>query len=684
MSLRATVAAVVCVLAVTLAAQNIRVPTMPPRFTATIDYVEVDARVLDRSREPIRGLEAKDFTVLEDGVQQALSVFSVVDLPRPVPGRPGVPVPGVRPDVAVNTAASDTGRTYLIVIDSSSIRNDLTLPTRKLLRDFVERSIGPDDRVGLATTGRDRAYENFTGDKARLLAAIGRMFGQSDGSPTVVAALDITNRALAVAPDPGGIGAGGGVQRSGPVADGKLFDARTGQRDLVRWIQAMSTGNGGSKAIILVSEGVPYDTVSNTEGLKMIGDLEQVSVAARRGNIPIYPVDPRGLTSGEDEGILAAVAGGRDTATSSPLLDEVRRAHDRMRALADDSGGAAILDVNDLPRGLDRVVGLSSSYYVLGYYSTNTKRDGKYHRISVNVDRPGATVLARHGYTAPSTKAVKAAPLPGPQNASLELRQALNAPLPVDGLTMAATAAAFRSADARKVSVSVVVEAQGTDPGSPVEMAAFAMTPSGAIRDGEFGRVDFSASAGTGDRVKQFGFRWLARLNDLKPGRYQIRGAVSSGSRQGSVWYDLDVPDFSKAPLSMSDLLLASVVATQRVTVRPDKLLGDALPAPPTTLRVFLPADTIAVYAEAYDNDAQHPHEVETSVFITNDRGEEQSRSAETRTAVNGVLRLQARLPLATLAPGQYTLAAEVRQTAHRAIAAGRAVPFQVVTGGNR
>jgi hypothetical protein len=322
---------------------------------------------------------------------------------------------------------------------------------------------------------------------------------------------------------------------------------------------------------------------------------------------------------------------------------------------------------------------------VLGYYSTNTKRDGKYHRISVKVDRPGVKVLARHGYTAPSTKAVKAAPLPGPANASLELRQALNAQLPVDGVAMAATAAAFRAADARRVSVAVVVEAQGTDPGTAVEMAAAAMTPGGAIRDGEFGRVNFSASGRAGDRFRQFGFRWLARLNDLKPGRYQIRSAVSNGpSKQGSVWYDLEVPDFSKAPLAMSDLLLASVVATQRVTVRPDPLLADALPAPATTLREFLASDTLAIYAEAYDNDAQHPHEVETSVFVTNERGEEQSRTAETRRAVNGLLRVQARLPLATLAPGRYTLAVEARQTTNRAIAAGRAVPFQVVAGGNR
>jgi len=652
MNTRAAAAAIACAAAASLAAQDLRFPAIPPRFTATIEYVEVNARVLDRNGEPIRDLDGKDFTVLEDGVKQAVSVFSLIDLQRPEAGQPGIPPAEVRPDVATNATGSDRGRTYLIVLDALSIERNRTLAVRKFLRDFIERSIGPDDRVGISTTGGDRAYENFTNDKGRLLAAVARLFGQSDGLPA--------------------------------VADGTTIDARISQRQLVQWVQAMSGAGEGSKAIILVTEGLPIEIVSNTEGLSLVGDIDRVAAAARQGNVPIYPVDPRGLTSGGDEAIQVGVAAAGST-PASQVLEEVRRAHDRLRALADDSGGAAIVGVNDLPGGLDRVVSLSSTYYVLGYYSTNPKRDGKYHRIEVKVDRPGARVLARRGYTAPPAKAPKAAPLPGPRGSSPELREALNAALPVGGVPLTATAAVFRAPDARRASVFVVIEAQGANPDAPVEMAVAALAPGGAIRDGEFGRVNFSRSPETADSVRRSGFRWLARLDDLKPGRYQIRGAVSNGpARQGSVWYDIDIPEFAKAPLAMSGVLLSPVAASERLTLQQDALPAGALPAPATTRREFASDGAIAIYAEAYDNDRVHRHEVETSVVVVNDRGEEQSRAVETHTASNGLVRILARLPLGTLAPGRYTIAVEARQTANRAISAGRAVPFQVVAGGNR
>jgi len=129
----------------------------------------------------------------------------------------------------------------------------------------------------------------------------------------------------------------------------------------------------------------------------------------------------------------------------------------------------------------------------------------------------------------------------------------------------------------------------------------------------------------------------------------------------------------------MSDLLLASVVAMQRPTLRPDPVLADALSGPPTTLRAFPASDTIAIYAEVYDNDPTRIAEVETSVAIIDDQGQEQSRSVETHHPVNGVVRVKARLPLAGLQPGGYTLAVEARHRTDRAVSTGRAIALRIV-----
>jgi VWFA-related protein len=681
----ARIAAVPLSLAVgiSLAAQVVPpAPNQPPRFRAEVNYVEVDARVLDARGQPIHNLSQKDFAVFEDGVRQTLTNFSVVDIPIMTATSGTAPSAGVKPDVAENTQGGDKRRTYLIVLDDASIALRWTGDVRTFLRRFIERSVGPDDLVGIATTGRDNAYENFTNNKPRLIAAVNRMVGQGE-SPTMTTLTDISRRSALLT-------GGHNNPPNIPVASGTTVEARNTERELVEMIHAMSSAGPGSKAIIYVSQGVPFDMVTNTEGLSLIGDVDRVSVQARRGNVPIYPVDPRGLSSGSESTVEVAIIDQNDH-PERDLLKETRRGQDSLRRLADDSGGVPIVGLNDIDGGLDRIVTMSSFYYVLGYYSTNERRDGKYRKINVTVDQTGARVLNRRGYTAMAASAPKAASLAGPPKSSNELREALNAVLPVAGLPMAMTAAAFRQANNR-ASVAVVLETLGADLtwrddvlAAPVEMTAVALEKRGAIKAGDVNRLQLSTHTDTADRVRQFGFRWLARLDDLAPGRYQVRGAVANGpEKQGSVWYDIEIPDFGKNPLAMSDVVLASQVAMLRPTLRPDKILADELPGPPTTMREFPEGGTIAVYAEAYDNQLDRPHDLETSVVVTNERGAIAFSTMETHSSrqlleSRGVVRMKVGIPLVNMRPGSYTLTVDARQAVNRSVSAGRAVPFQVV-----
>jgi len=647
----------------------------PPQFRADVEYVEVDARVLDQQGQPIHGLTQRDFAVFENGVRQTLTNFSVVDIPVPTAATGPVGPAPVKPDIGTNTqGGGERRRTYLILFDGPSVSVRWTAEVRSFLRGFVERSVGADDLVGIATTGCDSAYENFTNSKPRLIATINRMVGQLEyscfGGPN----------------DP--------TDRSGSTLI-RATDARQRQRQrqLIEIIHAMSSASPGSKAIIYVSQDVPFDVVSNTEGLTLIGDTEGVAAQARRGNVPIYPVDPRGLSSGFESSAEVPLVGLTDQDPAIAALNEVRRGQENLRILADDSGGVPIVGVNRIDAGLDRVVMMSSFYYVLGYYSTNHRRDGKYRKLNITVDRPGARVFNRRGYTAAITGGSKGPSLAGPPKSSIELREALNAVLPASSLSMQTTAAAFRGMNNR-ASVAVVVEMLGSELTwqngaltAPVEMAAVAMDKRGGIKQGEDGRVQLSRGA-TADRVKQFGLRWLARLNDLKPGRYQIRAASANGpSKQGSVWYDIEIPDFSKDPLTMSDVMLASAVAMLRPTLRPDKLLVDALPGPPTTLREFPEGGSVALYAEVYDNQLDRPHDVETTVVVTNERGETAFRKVDVHTSreigdSHGVIPVSVGVPLVNIKPGHYTLTVDARQTTNRAISTGRALPFQVVRPG--
>jgi hypothetical protein len=110
--------------------------------------------------------------------------------------------------------------------------------------------------------------------------------------------------------------------------------------------------------------------------------------AANRSNVAIYPVDPRGMT-GSDRGTTAA-----------QMMNFSVGDRDMLRALAEETGGRAIVYRNDLRRQIDQIVRDSRAYYLIAY-ETPHPDDGKFHRVAVRVKRPRAAVFARPGYWSP-------------------------------------------------------------------------------------------------------------------------------------------------------------------------------------------------------------------------------------------------------------------------------------------
>ena len=94
------------------------------------------------------------------------------------------------------------------------------------------------------------------------------------------------------------------------------------------------------------------------------------------------------------------------------------------------------------------------------------------------------------------------------------------------------------------------------------------------------------------------------------------------GGAVGSVIYDLEVPDFYKAPFSMSGLALTSLGGRDRVDGHGrTSSCKTVLPAPPVAQRTFPQNDEIALFAEVYDNQAATPHKVDIMTTVTTDEG---------------------------------------------------------------
>ena len=88
-------------------------------------------------------------------------------------------------------------------------------------------------------------------------------------------------------------------------------------------------------------------------------------------------------------------------------LDRRNMRIDILKTVAENTDGLAVVNENDLGAGLKRVIDDVSAYYLLTYYSTNAKNDGKFRKISVKTATPGLHVRARRGYLAPSDNATR-------------------------------------------------------------------------------------------------------------------------------------------------------------------------------------------------------------------------------------------------------------------------------------
>jgi VWFA-related protein len=646
-------------------------PQQPPiTFRAEVNYVEVDTRVLDKDGKFITGLKPEDFQVFEDGKPQKVSTFSLVNIPVERAERPLFASKPIEPDVRTNLEGAN-GRIYVIMLDDLHTAALRSQRLRMAAKQFIERYVGANDLAAVVhTSGRSDAGQEFTSSQSRLLHAVDMFMGRKLNSSTLNMIDDVNNRA-------------GTAAASDPASD--LDDKERGYNaratlDSIRSV-ANYLGNirGRRKALVLFGEGIDYNidemfSDQITEAQSVRDATREMIAAATRANVAIYAVDPRGL--GAEFNDVASIQSFPDDTTlglgMGSIFNEVRLSQDSLRVMGDETGGFAVVNQNDFATAFQRIVDDNSSYYVMGYYSTNDKRDGRFRKIEVKLkDKPGYVVRARKGYVAPRGKApeAKAASKDG---SSPELRDALESPLPLADLPMAVTAAVFKG-PAPKGSVVISTFINGStlpfteSAGmfkNDIEVIGIATDVKGKTFATDRNTVNLNMKPDTAKRVTATGFRVIQSI-DLAPGRYNLRMAVREGNtkKAGSVTIDLDVPDFSKEALQMSDIALTSAMSGAAPTIHPKDPLEKILPGPVTTYREFTTQDEIALFSEIYDNNKQ-PHKVEITATVKAEGGQQvfQTREEHSSSELNGSAGgygFQARFPLKTFAPGLYVLRVE-------------------------
>jgi len=690
-------------------------------FRATANYVEVDAIVTDASGEVVRNLKASDFDVVEDGKPQALSVCGFVDIPveRPDPllfkARP------IEPDVVTNEKAFD-GRVFMIVLDGYHVAPLRGPEVRRQAALFIDRYMGENDIAAVVAVGNADDGQEFTGNKRLLEAAVARFNGQALASATVSANQDALSkdRMQSVGNrDPGAA--------YDPDALSREYMAKQSIETMRRLADYMGALSGRRKALLLFSEGIGIDTLKPDDLMgasvvtaqartddqaavitgmfqpprtdsQSIRVVEQAMIAAAaKSNVSVYAIDPRGLTTGQEDAVALATGPAMNLAGSglrdyaNPMVtrdaaDESRRAQDSLQTFADETGGLALINQNDADAAFRRIVADNSAYYLLGYQSPDLRHDGRFHRVSVRTTRPGLTVRTRSGYFAPS------APLPPGTKPPDAVTEMLRAPAAVGGLGLRVGAAVVKGR-LLKSTVHLTVEFRGGDVPlkssgglftNDIDIEYLALDMHGTSQAGGREVAHLQLKPATQADFAETGVRYVTEF-ELAPGRYQLRVAAREhlGGHTGSVFYDLDVPDVGARPVAMSDLLITSSRASKTPTPSGTSTIGGALPAPTTTVREFTAADTLTVAASMYDNDASPAHQDDLNVSVHTDAGAEVFQRGEDRanaglTSATGGYVWVVSVPLTGLAPGRYVLGVELRSRLGADRAVRREVEFRV------
>lgn len=677
-------------------AQDVQRPT----FRAQIDYVEVSAIVTDDDGNLVSGLKKEDFQIFENGKPQTVAVFEPVQIPFRQPDRTLIDGRPLKFDVFSNEGVRD-GRVYVILLDDyhvGALRGNLV---KRAAREFVEKHVAANDLVAVIhASGRSNASQEFTSNKELLLASIDKFMGMKIRSALLERLDDYRNRVEFM-----------NAMRSESDSDTRrdkaldmldpqrAYNARSSMDTLRNISRVLDTVNGSRKAVLFYSEGIDYnivDVMGADTGARHATDVlysvRDAIGAATRSNVAYYTIDPRGLSAMSDDE-MDIQASPQDVTlglNSWNLRDEQRLAQMNLMSLAEETGGAASVNSNDFSRIYDRIVRDSSSYYLLGYYPTDERRNGSIRRIQVKVDRKGVKVFARKAYQAPKNRDEKKI-TESATGTSPEVKAVLNAALPTPGLSLSVNAVPFKGAN-KKTSVAVTVQVDGDklalrETGdtftNALEISMMAMDFSGKVPDGDRANLELKLRRQTRDLMVQSGIRSVTTL-DLPPGRYQLRVGAreANNGAVGSVFMDLDVPDFS-VPFSMSGLLLSSSAAGLTPTPRMEETLKALLPVPPTTARGFATAETLFGYVDVYDS-LQPAHAVDITTSVTRVDGTkvfsttDERQSSELGTSKGGGDGVPFTVPLTDIEPGLYVLNVEARPRLANRSAVFREATFAV------
>lgn len=529
----------------------------PLRDTITVSVVEVPVTVVDRDGNPIRGLTAKNFRILDDGKERAVTSFDSVDFAS---------LDSLTATSPLNPAAR---RNFMLLFDLTFSSPTSVTRAQQAAREFVTKMVQRRDRVAVATVDANRGFHlvtAFTTDRKLLNAAIARPVTFRGSDPLQIA----SNSATVEASQGGGDGNGSAaseelndmMRRVNRLDDQYRRDRINREIELFAGLARSLRAIAGQKHVVLLSDGfeprlvqgrsagISADQVRDNDAVERgriwdvdndnrfgsaqsLNIVERMADACRKSDVIFHAVDIKGVRSDVD------VKEGFD-----------RKSNEGLHLIADATGGTVFKNTNDIASNFDRVIRHHEVSYIVGFNGAIAE-PGRFHRISVKlVDVPaGARLTARAGYyeAGRGESAVERSF----SNAEIVLND-----IPQDAIHVAALATPFVTSG-RNAQVPVILEVNGKDliaaarngVATP-EVFVYAFDDDGLVRDSLYERIvlDLKNVPAT---LEATGMKYYGTLS-LPPGKYSIKSLVrvTESEERGFARLDVRVPDESDVAVS--------------------------------------------------------------------------------------------------------------------------------------
>jgi hypothetical protein len=381
-------------------------------------------------------------------------------------------------------------------------------------------------------------------------------------------------------------------------------------------------------------------TFARVEQRNQFDNLLSLIRVANRANVSIYTIDPNGLD---------------DSSPSSGPKEF-------LRLIANSTGARAVTGNNVPASQVPVILGENASYYLMAFRSSNPRNEGKFRRIEVKVNRPGAEVRARRGYVEGR---------PGPTNVA-GVNPALGRLIPATQLSLGLWAAPAVSDPSGSHAVAMMIDVELPFQGAPrsehVAVAYSIVDMSGKERAN--GRQDLTVSPPPNASGAASYFAGIKAVANLPAGKYDIRVSAQSieRNRRGGLLGDVVVPDFAKDGLSASGVFVGEIATG---IASPGDPLSRLLAVTPTTDRLFTPASPIVTAMRVYQ--AKEPAaSVNIKVTILDAKDKPVFEATERLDAAPftsaGFADYRFALPLSKVGPGQFLLRFEASRSGAPAV----------------